>query len=102
MKFEKLAPEMVVYDLHRHKLGNTAMTTMGLWKVRIISVDHDTKRVTASWNGNAAKTFFYGDVMKWREKEPMLIRGAFGRARLATRKELKSAQAAAVGRGPNV
>ena len=97
MKFEKLKPDMVVYDVHRHKLGNTTMSTVGVWKVRIVSVDNESKRVTASWNGNPAKTFFYGDVMKWREKEPMLILGAFGGARLATRDELKAARAPAVG-----
>ena len=97
MKFEKLQPGMTVYDVHRHKLGNTTMSTVGVWRVRIVSVDHDAKRVTASWNGNPAKTFFYGDVEKWREKEPMLIRGAFGSARLATREEQKAARAAAVG-----
>ena len=92
MKFEKLTPGLVVYDVHRHKLGNTTMSTVGVWKVHIVSVDHEAKRVTASWNGNPAKTFFYGDAMKWREKKPLLIRGAFGRARLATREELKAAR----------
>ena len=90
MKFEKLKPGMVVYDVHRHKMGNTTMSTVGVWTVRIESVDHEAKRVVASWNGNRAKTFFYGDAMKWREKEPVLIRGVFGSARLATREELKA------------
>jgi hypothetical protein len=93
VKFEKLQPGMTVYDVHRHKLGSTTMNTVGVWKVRIVSVDNETKRVTASWNGNPVKTFFYGDVMKWREKEPLLIHGVFGSKRLATREELKAARA---------
>ena len=97
MKFEKLAPGMVVYDVHRHKLGNTTISTVGVWTVRIVSVDHNTKRVMASWNGNRAKMFFDGEVSKWREKEPLLIRGAFGSARLATRKELNDARMPAIG-----
>lgn len=97
MKFEKLKPGMVVYDVHRHKLGNTTMSTVGVWKIRIVSVDHEAKRVTASWNGNAAKTFYYWEVEKWREKEPLLIRGAFGSARLATREEQKAARASTKG-----
>jgi hypothetical protein len=88
MKFEKLQPGMVVYDVHRHKMGNTTASTVGVWRVLIVSVD------SASWNGNPAKKFFYVDAEKWREKEPLLIRGAFGRARLATREELKAARAA--------
>ena len=94
MKFEKLTPGMVVYDVHRHRLGNTTISTVGVWKVRIVSVEPETRRVVASWNGNPAKTFYFGDVTKWREKEPMLIRGALGNARLANRDELKAARAA--------
>jgi hypothetical protein len=95
MKFEKLKPGMVVYDVHRHKHGNTTMSTVGVWTVRIVSVDHEAKRVTASWNGNSPKNFYYGEATKWREKEPLLIRGAFGTKRLATREELKAARAKA-------
>ena len=93
MKLEKLEAGMEVYDCHRHKLGNTTMSTVGVWRVRIVSVDRETQRVQASWNGNAPKTFYPRDVAKWREKEPMLIRGACGSARLATREELKAARA---------
>ena len=97
MKFEKLQPGMTVYDVHRRRMGNTTRSTVGVWKIYVVSVDHETKRVTASWNGNPAKTFFYGSVMKWREKEPLLIRSVSGSARLATREELKDARAVAVG-----
>ena len=94
MKFEKLQPGMVVYDVHRHKMGNTTISTVGVWRVRIVSVDHERQRVTASWNGNPARTFYPRDVAKWREKEPLLVRGALGVARLATREEQKAARAA--------
>ena len=93
MKFEKLEAGMVVYDVHRHKLGNTTMSTIGVWRVCIVSVDRETRRVQASWNNNPPKTFYPRDVAKWREKEPMLIRGALGSVRLATREELKAASA---------
>lgn len=100
MKFEKLEAGMVVYDVHRHKLGNTTMSTVGVWRVCIVSVDREERRVQASWNSNPPKTFYPCEVEKWREKEPMLIRGAFGSARLATREELKAARAELV--TPNV
>ena len=98
MKFEKLKPGMVVYDVHSYKMGNTTQSTVGVWEVRIVTVDIESRLITASWNGNPAKTFFYGDAMKWREKEPMLITGSFGRSRLATREELKAARTAGEGR----
>ena len=90
MKLEKLKPGMVVYDVGRSKMGNTTIRTVGVWRVRIVSVDMDTRRVMASWNSNPPKTFYPREVAKWREKEPLLIRSAFGRARLATREEIKA------------
>jgi hypothetical protein len=92
MKFENLKPGMLVYDVGRSKMGNTTLSTVGVWRVRIESVDVEARRVTASWNSNPPKTFYPREVAKWREKEPLLIRGSFGRARLATREEMKRAR----------
>jgi|GEM_PF-1022030 len=95
MKFEKLKPGMVVYDVGRHKMGNTTMSTVAVWSVRIISVDTEKRRVEASWNGNRPKVCYEYEAKKWREKEPMLIRSPMGYARLATREEIKAAKLAA-------
>ena len=95
MKFEKLRPGMTVYDVHTYRVGNTSMRAVGVWEVRIVSVDAESRRFVASWNGNAAKVFFARDATKWREKEPLIIRGSFGAARLATREEIKAAKSAA-------
>lgn len=92
MKFEKLKPGMVVYDVHRNKMGNTTMSSVGVWPVRIISVDAEKRRVEASWNGNKPQIFYVRETSKWREKEPMLIRSEFGSYRLATREEIKAAK----------
>lgn len=95
MKFEKLKPGMIVYDVGRTKMGNTTMTTVSVWTVRIIEVDTEHRRVLASWNGNKAKHFYERETSKWREKEPMLIRSKIGYYRLATREEIKAAKEAA-------
>lgn len=92
MKFEKLKPGMVVFDVGRHKMGNTTMSTVAVWQVRVISVDQEAQTVVASWNSNPARTYYSRSVAKWREKAPMLVRGASGRARLATREEQKAAR----------
>jgi hypothetical protein len=96
MKFEKLRPGMVVYDVHKRQMGNIKISTVGVWSVRIISVDAENQRVTAVWNGNPAKTFPRHEAEKWRGKEPLTIRMAMGNYRLATREELKAARAGAV------
>lgn len=93
MKIEKLKPGMIVYDVGRTKMGNTNMTTVSVWPVRIISVDLEKRSCVAVWNMvNKAQTFYERSISKWREKEPMTIRNAFGRTRLATREEIKAAK----------
>ena len=64
IKFEKIAPGMVLYDRHRYKAGNTRLTRMGEWSVRIISVDPDTRSAIVSWNGNPAKKMRERDLVK--------------------------------------
>lgn len=93
MKFEKLKPGQIVYDLGRHKMGNTTISTVAIWEVRIISVDAERRRVEASWNGNRPRVFYESDARKWRERPPMLVEGFFGSRRLATREEIKAAKA---------
>jgi hypothetical protein len=85
---------MIVYDVGSHKMGNTTMTTVAVWSVQIVSVDAEKRTVTARWNGNAERKYFEGDIKRWRENRPMLIRSPMGRARLATREEIKAAKLA--------
>ena len=87
MKLEKLKPGMVVYDVHSHRFGNTMLRTVGVWEVRIVSVDAAARVVTASWNGNPPQ--IYRRWACWRAKKPVLITTMMGGHRLATRAELK-------------
>jgi len=90
VKFEKLKPGMTVYDVHSHKMGNTSIKTVGIWNVSIIEVDLSRRTVLASWNGNTPRTYSEQSARKWRANKPLLIRGAFGSCRLATREEVKT------------
>ena len=92
MKIEKLKPGMVVYDVGRHKMGNTTISTVAVWEVRIISVDVASGIVQAIWNSNDAQTYRQHQITRWRAKRPTLIRSGLGNYRLATRAELKAAQ----------
>lgn len=96
MKFEKLKPGMILYDVGRTKMGNTTMTTVSVWSVRVISVDAQKRTALCSWNGNTARTFSQDRLAKLREKSPLLVRSGLG-WRLANREELKAAKLAACG-----
>ena len=88
MTFDKLKPGMIVYDVQRYRMGNTTLRSVGVWKVRIISVDVETKTVIASWNHNRPEKYRRRVWEKWRLKEPKLIDTGFcGQQRLARRGE---------------
>lgn len=95
MKIEKLKPGMHLYSVGRYGMGNTTMSSVGVWGVHVVSVDVERGTVEASWNGNPVRKFYSSEWSKWREKEPLLIQSAFGAARLATRDEIKAAKAKA-------
>lgn len=60
----------VLYDVHRERAGNTAMTRLGCWEVKIISVDPKTKTAMASWNGNEARRYYEHDLKRLRRSRP--------------------------------
>lgn len=70
IKFEKIQPGMELMDIHRHRMGNTMMTELGLWPVRIISVDAENRTAIVSWNGNRPEKWNAHDLVKLYAKEP--------------------------------
>lgn len=88
MTLDKLKPGMIVWDVHRQKMGNTTMSSMCTWSVEIISVDVEKGIVVARWNGNQARMYWPNQWRKWRLVRPTLVRSGLG-YRLATRAELK-------------
>lgn len=91
MKFENLKPGQIVYSVYRHRMGNTMLRTVDVYKVEIVSVDLEDQTVVASWNGNRPERFAPSVWMGWRMKEPVLIAtGMMGQRRMATRDELKA------------
>ena len=58
IKFEKIQPGMVLADVHRER---SVMRPLGLWYVRIISVDAEKRTALVSWNSNPPK--------EWRESD---------------------------------
>ena len=70
MRLEQLKPDQKVYDCHKQRMGNTTMTRMGTWTVKIVSVDLEKRGVYASWNGNPVQWYPERAVKKWRVNPP--------------------------------
>ncbi|OQP33883.1 hypothetical protein [Pantoea latae] len=85
MKIKSLKPGDTVYSLSRHKMGNTTINTVSMYRVSIKEVHED--HVIASVNGNAPRKYRESEVAKWKKDEPVLIRSRMGYARLATKSE---------------
>lgn len=85
----KLKPGQIVWNIRRHKMGNTTVRTLSVYEIRVISVGEFS--VLASWNGNPAKHYTQRDIEKWKLKQPVTIPtwNGYG-ARLATREEIKA------------
>lgn len=88
MKIEKLQPGMTVYDVGRNKMGNTTLSTVRVWRVHIVSVDVEARKVVASWNSNQSKIYTEQTWSKWRAKRPQLVTMPLGNRRIARRGEV--------------
>lgn len=51
--FDRIYVGDVLYDCRRQKQGNTRMSRMACWTVKIVSIDTVSGTAMASWNGNA-------------------------------------------------
>lgn len=92
MKISSLKPGDKVWSVGKYKMGNTALSTVGIHPVAVKEVC-DTY-VIASWNGNPPKRFYANAVSKWRKEKPILINVGMGVYRLATRAEKEALKSA--------
>lgn len=79
--FEKIVAGMVLYDLHREKLGNTTMSELGAWPVKIIEVDYERRSALVRWNGNAPKRLYGRELTRLCLKLPKSYRDQEARKR---------------------
>jgi hypothetical protein len=70
IKFEKIQPGMMLFDVHSERAGNTTMKRWGDWPVRVISVDADSKSAMVSWNGNEPTRRYHHRLRKLYAKVP--------------------------------
>jgi len=86
MKIEKLSEGQILYSAEKKGAGNTSMTTILVYRVRIKSIAEDKKSFMASWNGNTARK--YSKVpTTWKVKKPIIVQNHFT-SRLATKDEI--------------
>ena len=70
IKFDKITPGMVLFDIHRERASNTMMTRLGCWEVRVISVDAERRTARVSWNGNREETWYAVRLQRLFAKKP--------------------------------
>ena len=85
IKFEKIKEGMILYDVHKHKMGNTTMSSVGVWPVRIIELKDNGAIV--SWNHNEPQHWSRYQLEKLRAKEPELVMNTLGQMRIKRRGE---------------
>lgn len=66
VEFSTVKPGDILYDCRRTRMGNTTMSRMGTWPVKIISVDAEQQTVMASWNYNAPKKMYAAQLRRLR------------------------------------
>lgn len=93
IKFEKIKPGMVLYDVHTYQMGNTTLRSHGEWEVDIIEVYPETRSASVSWNGNRPEVWGEKQLTKLRAKQTEMVRTfGFGQ-RPAKKHEKKGAKA---------
>ena len=87
MKFENIAPGMVLYTTTRRKMGNTTMRTTEVVTVRIVEVDVVGRRALVKWGGLEPRWWPARKVVCLRVKRPELVDSVTGSQRLKRRGE---------------
>ena len=77
IKFEKITPGMTLFDIHRERAGNTTMTRLGCWEVKVRSVDAEKRTAVVSWNGNREEVWYAQRLQRlYAQKPPSYLKEA--------------------------
>jgi len=71
-KISRLKVGQILWDKRRYKMGNTNMSTWGLWEVKVLEIDPEFRWVMASWNGNRTEKMFQRRIEKYKVKKPKM------------------------------
>jgi hypothetical protein len=56
----------VLYDSHRQKMGNTTMSRMTTWEVKVLEIDIVAQKALCSWNGNKPSWWYSRQIARLR------------------------------------
>lgn len=75
VKFEVVKPGDVLWDVHKQKMGNTTLSRLGCWPVRILEINYERKVASCSWNGNKPTTYTKTQIERLRRNKPKDLNG---------------------------
>jgi hypothetical protein len=64
--FNSIKAGDVLYDCHKQKMGNTTMTRMATFSVKVIEIDAAKRKALCSWNGNKPNWYSERDIKALR------------------------------------
>lgn len=70
IRFESIKANDVLYDVRRTKMGNTTMTRLSCWEVKIVSVDPAKRTAVVRWNWNQPEMWHAHQLAKLRRSPP--------------------------------
>lgn len=70
VKWEKVSAGDTLYDVRRVTMGNTKMRVVRVWKVLIVSIDHEGNSAVVRWNLNHEERWHKSRVVKLRRTRP--------------------------------
>ena len=59
-----IKPGDVLYDVRRQKMGNTTMSRVAVWPVKIESIDHAAGIAVVRWNYNPPQKYRASDLRR--------------------------------------
>jgi hypothetical protein len=83
----KLKVGQRLYTVTRSRMGNTTLRTVHVHDVVVKEIDPDYGFVVATWNYNAPRRYYPGEIATWKVSKPVTVEGFFGSRRLANKAE---------------
>ena len=74
-KFHTVKVGDILWDVHRETMGNTTMSRLGAWQVKVISIDYEPGKAMCSWNGNPPTRYFVRGIERLRRTKPEKANG---------------------------
>lgn len=78
IRFERIKPGDVLYDVHSEIMGNTTMRGVGVWEVQVVSVDEQNRFAMVRWNWNPPQKWYERRLCRLRAKKPELVKSGLG------------------------